>query len=173
LPQENHVPSGSDLTARQQLGFQFHPAGSAIPFSINSSLSAVLVHSGEKLLLAQDFDPRASGCRLDADRLQNAAERIAGALEAGADIMIINRFGKRERDGKGLAYLIERAHAADVPVVIAVSNRNFAEWIKFAGGMSVKLACNRRPLDTWWRKVSARTPRTTSQDHLTVCEVLK
>ena len=48
----------------------------------DSSLSAVLVHSGEKLLLAQDFDPRASGCRLDADRLQNAAERIAGALEA-------------------------------------------------------------------------------------------
>jgi nucleoside-triphosphatase THEP1 len=125
----------------------------------DSSLSAVLVHSGEKLLLAQDFDSRASGCRLDADRLQNAAERIAGALDAGADIVIINRFGKRERDGKGLAHLIERALAVDVPVVIAVSNRNFAEWIKFAGGMSVKLACDRRALDTWWRKVSARTPR--------------
>ena len=43
----------------------------------DSSLSAVLVHNGEKLLLAQDFGSRASGCRLDTDRLKNAGERIA------------------------------------------------------------------------------------------------
>ena len=46
----------------------------------NSSLSAVLLHSGEKLLLAQDFDPAAQGCRLDLARLQNAGMRIADAL---------------------------------------------------------------------------------------------
>jgi hypothetical protein len=139
----------------------------------DSSLAAVLVHSGEKLLLAQDFDPRASGCRLDTDRLQNAGARIAGALEAGADIVIINRFGKRERDGKGLAYLIEHALDADVPVVIAVSSGHFAEWIKFAGGMSVKLACDRRALDAWWRKVSTKAPRATRQERPSICAVLK
>jgi hypothetical protein len=41
----------------------------------DSSLSAVLLHNGEKLLLAQDFDPAASGCRLDVGRLQNAGAR--------------------------------------------------------------------------------------------------
>src|SRR6476469_771634 len=65
----------------------------------DSSLSAVPLHSGEKLLLAQDFDPAASGCRLDLARLQNAGERIAAAMEQGADLVIINRFGKRERNG--------------------------------------------------------------------------
>jgi len=74
----------------------------------DSSLSAVLVHNGEQLLLAQDFDPTAKGCRLDLDRLQSVGARIADAMEAGADLMIINRFGKRERDGRGLSYLIER-----------------------------------------------------------------
>ncbi len=87
----------------------------------NSSLSAVLVDTGEKLLLAKDPDPNASGCQLDIDRLQYAGARIADALESGADLLIINRFGKRERDGKGLTYLIERARKADIPVVIAVS----------------------------------------------------
>ena len=76
----------------------------------DSSLSAVLLHSGEKLLLAQDFDPAARGCRLDIGRLQNAGARVAEALEAGADLLIINRFGKRERDGKGLV-LSDRACA--------------------------------------------------------------
>jgi nucleoside-triphosphatase THEP1 len=120
----------------------------------DSSLSAVLVHSGEKLLLAQDFDPAAAGCRLDLGRLENVGARVAEALEAGADLLIINRFGKRERDGKGLAFLIDRALGADIPVVIAVSEERFSEWIKYAGGMGEKLACERPTLETWWRKVS-------------------
>jgi nucleoside-triphosphatase THEP1 len=140
----------------------------------DSSLSAVLVHNGEKLLLAQDFEPSARGCRLDLGRLQNAAARIADALEAGADLMIINRFGKRERDGQGLGFLIERALNADIPVVIAVSSHRFADWIKFAGGMTVKLSCDRKALDAWWRSVSLRTPRgAIDRDCQTICEVLK
>ena len=139
----------------------------------DSSLSAVLVHSGETLLLAQDFDPSAKGCRLDVSRLQNAGARVADAMEAGADVLIVNRFGKRERDGKGLAYLIERAVGADIPVVIAVSSASFADWIKFAGGMTVKLPCDRGALDGWWHNVSTRRPRLQGQGHRTVCEVLK
>jgi nucleoside-triphosphatase THEP1 len=159
----------ADLNARGYRAVGMVQAGRCA----DSSLSAVLVHSGEKLLLAQDFDPHASGCRLDIDRLKSAGARILGALEAGADIVIINRFGKRERDGKGLAHLIERALDADVPVVIAVSSSHFAEWIKFAGGMSVKLACSRLALEAWWRNVSARAPRPTGQGHQSVCEIFK
>jgi len=125
----------------------------------DSSLSAVLLHNGEKLSLAQDAAPGAPGCRLDIGRLRDAGKRIADALDAGADIVIINRFGKRERDGKGLAYLINRAFEADLPVVIAVSREHFAEWIKFAEGMTVKLACDRNALDAWWRRVSMRPPQ--------------
>ncbi|KJC58210.1 hypothetical protein UP10_24915 [Bradyrhizobium sp. LTSPM299] len=139
----------------------------------DSSLSAVLVHSGETLLLAQDPVPGAAGCKLDLARLQDAGTRVAGALEAGADILIVNRFGKRERDGKGLAYLIERALDADIPVVIAVSRKSFADWITFAGGMSVKLACDRHALDAWWRRVSLRNAAQITPDHVTVCEVFK
>jgi nucleoside-triphosphatase THEP1 len=136
----------------------------------DSSLSAVLLHSGEKLLLAQDFDPAASGCRLDVMRLQNAGERVAEAMGQGADLVIINRFGKRERDGKGLGYLIERALDADIPVVIAVASDRFDDWIKFAGGMTVKLACERTALDQWWNKISMRGSRSVRGDGETVCD---
>jgi hypothetical protein len=139
----------------------------------DSSLSAVLVHSGETLLLALDFDPSARGCRLDMHRPENAGARIAGALESGADLVIINRFGKREREGKGLSYLIERALNADIPVVIAVPHHHFIEWIGFVNGMSVKLACDRRSLDAWWNRVSARNAGAFTTPHVTVCEVLK
>jgi nucleoside-triphosphatase THEP1 len=150
----------SDLKARGFRAVGMVQAGQCA----DSSLSAVLLHSGEKLLLAQDFDPAASGCRLDLARLQNAGARVAAALEAGADLVIINRFGKRERDGQGLAYLIERALEADTPVLIAVASQRFADWIKFAGGMTVKLACDRPSLDSWWRTVAVRVPSAIKED---------
>jgi len=159
----------SDLKARG-----FRPVGMVQAGQCaDSSLSAVLVHSGERLALAQDFETPASGCRLDVDRLREAGARVASALAAGADLAIINRFGKRERDGNGLSYLIGRAADADIPVVIAVSAQRFADWIKFAGGMSVKLRCDRGALDGWWRSVSVRNAGLVSRDHTTVCEALK
>jgi hypothetical protein len=81
--------------------------------------------------------------------------------------------GRQERNGKGLAYLIDRAIDADIPVVIAVASRHFADWIKFAGGMSVKLDCDRSALGAWWAKASMRSPRPSSYESPTVCEFLK
>lgn len=138
----------------------------------DSSLSAVLLHSGETLLLAQDFDPAAAGCRLDLNRLQNAGARIATALEAGADLLIVNRFGKRERDGKGLADLIYRALDAKITVLIAVSRQRLADWTKFSGGMSANLRCDRDALDSWWQGVSAQKSGSINQDQV-VREPLK
>jgi hypothetical protein len=136
-------------------------------------LSAMLVHTGEELQLFQDLGACAAGCRLDVGPLLDAGAQIASAIDQGADLVIINRFGRQERDGKGLSYLIDRALSADVPVVIAVPSHRFADWIRFADGMSVKLRCNRASLETWWSAVSARNADIVRQEHRTVCEVLK
>jgi hypothetical protein len=136
-------------------------------------LDAVLVHSGERLQLLQDLGPLATGCRLDVGQLLSAGSQVAGAIDQGADLLIINRFGKQEAEGKGLSYLIERALSADIPVVIAVSRHRFDDWIKFAGGMSVKLNCHRAALDAWWAGVSQRAAGVVCDPHVTVCEVLK
>jgi Protein of unknown function (DUF2478) len=61
---------------------------------------------------------------------------------------------------------------ADIPVVIAVANHRFADWVKFAGGMSVKLACDRQALDAWWRNASMRTPIAIGRNRPTICEVM-
>jgi Protein of unknown function (DUF2478) len=154
-------------------------------------LSAMLLHTGEKLQMFQDLGVRAPrdndgavaprdngeavarGCRLDVGQLLQAGVQVAQAIDQGADLVIVNRFGRQEREGKGLCYLIERALSADIPVVIAVPSHRFADWIRFADGMSVKLRCNRQALDAWWYAVSARSVGLVRQDHRTVCEVLK
>ena len=103
----------------------------------------------------------------------DAGVQVANAIEEGADLVIVNRFGRQEREGKGLSYLVERALSADIPVVIAVPSHRFADWIRFADGMSVKLRCNREALDAWWSAVTARDAGMIRRDHSTVCEVFK
>jgi hypothetical protein len=49
-------------------------------------------------------------------------------------------------------------------VVIAVSSDRLPDWLKFAGDMTVKLACDRQALDSWWRDVSVRAPSAINQD---------
>lgn len=138
---------------------------------VESKLSVLLLHSGEELSLMHEAGRCATGCRLDVNRLSEAERRVAAALQEGADLVIINRFGKQEREGKGFARLIEQALSSDIPVVIAVSSQRFADWIHFADGMSVRLACDKEALDAWWRGVSRHYP--TAMDHVSYCEALK
>jgi hypothetical protein len=136
-------------------------------------LSAMLVHSGEELQLFENLGTCSTGCRLDVGQLLDAGAQVATAIDQGADVVIVNRFGRQEREGKGLSYLVDRALSADIPVVIAVPSHRFADWIRFADGMSVKLRCDRESRDVWWQAVSARNVGSIGRDHQTVCEVLK
>ena len=63
--------------------------------------------------------------------------------------------------------------SADIPVVIAVPSHRFADWIRLADGMSVKLRCDRAALEAWWQAVSGRNAGLVGQHHQTVCEVFK
>ena len=139
---------------------------------LGPSLFARLLHTGEELPLLQNLGPGAGGCRLDVGRLLDAGERVARAIDQGADIVIVNRFGRQECEGKGLSHLVAQALDADIPVVIAVSSHRFADWIRFADGMSVKLRCDRRALDAWWRSVSTRCADRSGW-RPTICEILK
>jgi hypothetical protein len=136
-------------------------------------LSAMLVHSGEDVELFQDLGAHAEGCRLDIQALTWAGQEIAAAIERGADLLVINRFGKQEREGRGLLYLIDRALSADIPVVVAVPDYCFDAWLRFAEGLSVKIPVTRSALQGWWRQVDARNAGMPALSDSTVCDALK
>jgi hypothetical protein len=119
-------------------------------------LSALMVHTGEGVNLFQDLGVHAAGCRLDVQALTRAGSEIAAAIDQGADLLVINRFGKQEREGKGLLYLIERALSAGIPVVVAVPGHCRGTWDVFAGDMSVSIAASRDALQDWWRGLASQ-----------------
>lgn len=138
----------------------YKPAGLIQTNSCEGGALAVqLLPAAEHMLIGEARGPGARGCILDVGRLLDAGMRISDALKNGADVLIINRFGKQEADGKGLLFLIEEAIAQDIPVIIAVARSRWDLWISFAQGMSVLLPSNLGALTEWWDKVSAGKDR--------------
>jgi Protein of unknown function (DUF2478) len=116
-------------------------------------LGVVMLPGDEVVRLALRDETHGDGCRLDPDRLATLAVRLAAAIEDGADLVIINRFGRSEAEGKGLIDLVPQALEADIPVLIAVPEQRFGAWLRFSEGMNVRLPCRREALDRWWLAV--------------------
>jgi nucleoside-triphosphatase THEP1 len=131
----------------------------------------VMLPDGEVVGLASNGGGPTVGCRLDPERLAGLAVRLAAVIEDGADLVIINRFGRSEAEGKGLIDLVPLALDADIPVLITVPEQRFAAWIQFSEGMNVRLACRREAIDRWWHTVTG-PPRERS-GAATFCEFAK
>jgi len=114
----------------------------------------VVLSTREVIPVAHERNLAATGCSLDCRKLASIAEMIEAAIQQGADLVVINRFGKLEATGKGLIELIQQAADADIPVLIAVPEHRFPGWIKYSAGMSVRLPCRRAALDRWWQSVA-------------------
>ncbi|MGB3865003.1 MAG: DUF2478 domain-containing protein [Xanthobacteraceae bacterium] len=137
------------------------------------AMPALMIHSGARVDLFQDAAAYSRGRRLDLDRLTAARAEMTAAIDRGADVLIVNRFGRQEQQGRGLARLIEHALAADVPVVVPVPAFRFGDWIAYVEGMCVKLPCDGAALRTWWNGLSHRDGRARRPIQHNVCEVLK
>ncbi|WP_193178634.1 DUF2478 domain-containing protein [Oricola nitratireducens] len=89
--------------------------------------------------ISQNLGAMAQGCRLDPVGLEQAAGLVEGVLN-GADgvrprLLIINKFGKQEIEGRGFRPLIGRALSEDIPVLTAVNALNMRSFQDFAAGM--------------------------------------
>ncbi len=111
------------------------------------------LNSGHRTALFEDRGAGARGCRLDEAALAEASARIEGALEGGPDLLVLNKFGKAECEGRGLRGLIASAIDRRIPVIIGVPKHNLEAWRSFAGdsadGLSVELPSDPSEVVGW------------------------
>ena len=92
--------------------------------------------SGTVLRLSEDRGPAARGCRLDHGALAEATSLLSAALPDAPDLVIVNKFGKMEAEGRGMRDILAEAVQRGIPLVIGVPYRNLDAWRAFAGGLA-------------------------------------
>jgi nucleoside-triphosphatase THEP1 len=119
-------------------------------------MDVCVLPNGPVLRISQDLGPIARGCRLDPAALETAVELVSQSLTRDTDLLIINKFGKHEAEGRGFRPIIAEAIAMDVPVLVGVNSLNLEAFETFAGGMALKLRPELAALDSWATRLSAK-----------------
>jgi len=110
---------------------------------------------GAILRISQDLGPQARGCRLDPAALETAVGLVATGLSSGADLLIVNKFGKHEAEGRGFRDVIAEAVAMDIPVLVGLNALNRSSFESFAEGLAIQLPPERVALMAWVDEVTA------------------
>jgi hypothetical protein len=113
-----------------------------------------ILPDGPVIRISQSLGAGARGCRLDPDALEQAVARTAARLDGGCDLLIVNRFGKQEGDGRGFRLVIAEALGADIPVLVGVNRLNLARFEAFTEGLAEPVAPDAGALDTWLASLS-------------------
>jgi nucleoside-triphosphatase THEP1 len=115
---------------------------------------------GPVLRISQALGSGSKGCRLDPSVLEQAAQQVETRLSDGADVLIINKFGKHEAQGRGFCTAIANAVEKDIPVLVGLNDLNQSAFEAFAAGEAVHLAAQMDTLQAWIERVSRPLPDT-------------
>lgn len=94
---------------------------------------------GPAIRISEDRGGHARGCILDSGALEQTVVEVMQRFD-GADCLIVNKFGKRESEGRGLIPVIAEAVDRGLPVLVGVNGLNLPEFISFTGGMAHALS---------------------------------
>lgn len=107
--------------------------------------------SDRVVAISQDLGRDATGCRLDPQGLAEAVALVeAGMARAAPDLLIVNKFGKSEAEGRGFRDLIGKALADGIPVLTTVSAIQKAAFLDFAGDMATEVSAELQAITAWY-----------------------
>ena len=116
-------------------------------------MDVMVLPKGNVIRISQNLGRAARGCRMNAAALESAVADTEAALVDGADLLLINKFGKHEAEGRGFRGVIAEALARDIPVLAGVNNLNHDAFLEFSEGLAEELPANSAALKAWLEDV--------------------
>lgn len=111
-------------------------------------MDLIVLPDGPIVRISEDRGDLARGCILDSGALEQTVVAVQQRL-AGAEVLIVNKFGKREAEGRGLVPVIAEALDLGLPVLIGVNGLNLAAFLAFAGEEVTPLATEAMVIAGW------------------------
>lgn len=106
---------------------------------------------GETIRISQSLGKDSRGCRLNPEALERAVARVQESLNQtpAPQILLVNKFGKHEADGRGMRVVFAEALERGIPVVSGVNGVNVAAFHEFSGGLAEAAPSDVEALVAW------------------------
>ncbi|MBV9018763.1 MAG: DUF2478 domain-containing protein [Alphaproteobacteria bacterium] len=111
--------------------------------------------NGARFSIFNDRGPGVAECHLDGSGAVAAAEAVQRDIAAGCDLVLLNKFGKLEAAGNGLAGAFRAAIAAELPLLTSISPAHDPAWRRFADREFAILPPDAAAIDRWRRAILA------------------
>ena len=112
-------------------------------------MDVIVLPGGPTLRISQDLGLASKGCRLDPAVLETAVGLVSSRLNRDVDVLIINKFGKHEAEGRGFRTAIAEAIALGLPVLVCVNALNLEAFLEFVGPDAAFLDPSEKVLAQW------------------------
>jgi nucleoside-triphosphatase THEP1 len=125
--------------------------------------------TGRRTLICDAIPAAIASCRIDETALAQAIDWADAGLVAGTELLIINKFGKREASGHGFMPVMQHAIDRNVAVIAAVGDRNAKAWhAAFGNGAAILPPDHEIVLDWCLNNVAVQGARRRASDGLEV-----
>ena len=92
-------------------------------------------------------------CGLDVSALAETASIIDSAISDRLELVVVEKFGELEQNGKGLIDEILQTIAEGIPLLIAVPEAALPVWQERSGELGSVLDFNEEAFQQWWQSV--------------------
>ncbi len=104
---------------------------------------------GPAIRISQSLGRASRGCRLDPGALETAVHLVGQSMASGCDLLLVNKFGKHEAEGRGFRNVIAEAMFREIPVLVGLNPLNREAFQGFTGGLAKELPPDEAVLLDW------------------------
>ncbi|OOY07130.1 DUF2478 domain-containing protein [Thioclava sp. F36-7] len=120
------------------------------PKSHACDMDIKVLPDGPVLSISQSLGEGSRGCRLDPAALEASVAAVSHSLAYGADLLVVNKFGKMESEGRGFRPVIAEAILQGIPVLVGINGLNELAYDEFTGGYGCRLPFSLEALNDWF-----------------------
>jgi uncharacterized protein DUF2478 len=115
--------------------------------------------TGARFSIFHDLGPGVAMCHLDGIGAVAAAAAVQIDIAAGCDLVLLNKFGKLEAAGDGLASAFRAAITAGLPLLTSVSPAHDEAWRRFVDQEFAVLSADPAAIGLWRHAVQSEIRR--------------
>ncbi len=115
-------------------------------------LNAVDVATGRRISITRAVN-NGDECGLDVSALTETASIIDSAISDRLDLVVVEKFGELEQNGKGLIDQILQTIGEGIPLLISVPEAALPVWQERSGELGSVLTFSEDAFQQWWQSV--------------------